>query len=45
VLYRFCAPCIKNFFDCIYRVLKTDQEIKEQELAALVMAEDEEENN
>jgi ArsR family transcriptional regulator len=45
VLYRLCTPCIKNFFDCIDRVLRTGLKTKEQELAALVMPEDEVENN
>ncbi|MGD0622372.1 MAG: metalloregulator ArsR/SmtB family transcription factor [Thermacetogeniaceae bacterium] len=45
MLYRLCTPCIKNFFDCIDRVLRTDLKIKEQELAALVMPENEAENN
>ena len=36
VLYRLCCPCIKNFFDCIDRVLKDDLQTKERELAGLV---------
>ncbi len=45
VLYQLCTPCIKNFFDCIDRVLRTDLKNKEQGLAALTMPEDEVENN
>jgi DNA-binding transcriptional ArsR family regulator len=49
VMYQICTPyiipCIKNFFYCIDRVLKTDLENKEQNLAALVLRADETENN
>ena len=45
VLCKLRTPCIVKMFDCIDRVLRTDLKIKEQELAALVMSEDEAENN